>query len=64
MLLQKMKKTRKAKISGFTGTSIEKTDANSLAVFGDSISIYDIQCAVANRPLCRSITRAASPNWA
>jgi type I restriction enzyme, R subunit len=31
---------------GFTGTPIEKTDANTRAVFGDYISIYDIQRAV------------------
>jgi len=28
---------------GFTGMPIEKTDANTRAVFGDYISIYDIQ---------------------
>ena len=32
--------------SGFTGTPIEKTDANTRAVFGDYIAIYDIQRAV------------------
>jgi type I restriction enzyme R subunit len=31
---------------GFTGTPIELTDANTKAVFGDYISIYDIQQAV------------------
>jgi type I restriction enzyme R subunit len=31
---------------GFTGTPIEKADANTRAVFGDYISIYDIQRAV------------------
>ena len=31
------------------GTSIEKTDANTGAVFGDYISIYDIQRAVADK---------------
>lgn len=31
---------------GFTGTPIEKADANTRAVFGDYISIYDIQKAV------------------
>jgi len=35
-----------ASFIGFTGTPIEKTDANSRAVFGDYISIYDIQRAV------------------
>ena len=31
---------------GFTGTPIEKSDANTRAVFGDYISVYDIQRAV------------------
>jgi type I restriction enzyme R subunit len=31
---------------GFTGTPIEKEDANTRAVFGDYISVYDIQRAV------------------
>ncbi len=31
------------------GTPIEKTDANTRAVFGDYISIYDIQRAVADK---------------
>jgi type I restriction enzyme, R subunit len=35
-----------ASFIGFTGTPIEKTDANTRNVFGDYISIYDIQCAV------------------
>ncbi len=34
---------------GFTGTPIETTDANTRAVFGDYISIYDIQRAVTDR---------------
>ena len=34
---------------GFTGTPIEKTDANTRAVFGDYISTYDIQRAVADK---------------
>ncbi|MCX6000245.1 MAG: type I restriction endonuclease subunit R, partial [Chloroflexi bacterium] len=33
---------------GFTGTPIELTDKNTRAVFGDYISIYDIQRAVAD----------------
>jgi len=33
----------------FTGTPIEKTDANTRAVFGDYISIYDIQLTVADK---------------
>ncbi|WBL35401.1 type I restriction endonuclease subunit R [Tepidiforma flava] len=35
-----------ASFIGFTGTPIEKTDANTRAVFGDYISIYDIRRAV------------------
>jgi type I restriction enzyme R subunit len=38
----------KASFIGFTGTPIEKADANTRAVFGDYISIYDIQRAVAD----------------
>ncbi|MEI6493048.1 MAG: HsdR family type I site-specific deoxyribonuclease, partial [Verrucomicrobiota bacterium] len=36
-----------ASFIGFTGTPIEQTDANTRAIFGDYISIYDIQRAVA-----------------
>jgi type I restriction enzyme R subunit len=36
----------KASFIGFTGTPIELTDKNTRAVFGDYISIYDIQRAV------------------
>ncbi|MEX2529843.1 MAG: type I restriction endonuclease subunit R [Gemmatimonadota bacterium] len=35
-----------ASFIGFTGTPIEKTDANTRAVFGEYISVYDIQRAV------------------
>ncbi|MDZ4859282.1 MAG: type I restriction endonuclease subunit R [Candidatus Hydrogenedentes bacterium] len=35
-----------ASFIGFTGTPIELTDANTRAVFGDYISVYDIQRAV------------------
>ncbi len=38
----------RASFIGFTGTPIEKADANTRAVFGDYISIYDIQRAVAD----------------
>lgn len=38
-----------ASFIGFTGTPIEKTDANTRAVFGNYISIYDIQRAVADK---------------
>jgi type I restriction enzyme R subunit len=34
---------------GFTGTPIETTDASTRAVFGDYISVYDIQRAVADK---------------
>ncbi len=37
-----------ASFIGFTGTPIEKNDANTRAVFGDYLSIYDIQRAVAD----------------
>ncbi len=37
-----------ASFVGFTGTPIEKADANTRAVFGDYISVYDIQRAVAD----------------
>jgi type I restriction enzyme R subunit len=35
-----------ASFIGFTGTPIEATDANTRAVFGDYISVYDIEQAV------------------
>ncbi|MDX1963934.1 MAG: type I restriction endonuclease subunit R [Pirellulales bacterium] len=38
-----------ASFIGFTGTPIEQTDANTRAVFGDYISIYDILQAVADK---------------
>ncbi len=38
-----------ASFIGFTGTPIEQTDANTRAVLGDYISIYDIQRAVADK---------------
>jgi type I restriction enzyme R subunit len=37
-----------ASFIGFTGTPIELEDANTRAVFGDYISVYDIQRAVAD----------------
>jgi type I restriction enzyme R subunit len=37
-----------ASFIGFTGTPIELTDKNTRAVFGDYISVYDIQKAVAD----------------
>jgi type I restriction enzyme R subunit len=36
----------KASFIGFTGTPVEATDKNTRAVFGDYISVYDIQRAV------------------
>src|SRR5487761_664661 len=38
-----------ASFIGFTGTPIEKADANTRRVFGDYISVYDIQCAVEDK---------------
>ncbi|MEN6356538.1 MAG: type I restriction endonuclease subunit R [Armatimonadota bacterium] len=38
-----------ASFIGFTGTPIEKTDANTRAVFGDYINVYDIQRAVEDK---------------
>ena len=38
-----------ASFVGFTGTPIELNDANTRAVFGDYISVYDIQRAVEDR---------------
>ncbi|MDD5686245.1 MAG: type I restriction endonuclease subunit R [Elusimicrobia bacterium] len=35
-----------ASFIGFTGTPIEKTDRNTIAVFGDYIDVYDIEQAV------------------
>lgn len=39
----------KASFIGITGMPIEQTDANILAVFGDHISIYDIQSVIAEK---------------
>ena len=38
-----------ASFLGFTGTPIEQTDANTRAVFGDYVSIYDIEKAVRDK---------------
>jgi type I restriction enzyme R subunit len=38
-----------ASFIGFTGTPVELTDKNTRAVFGDYISVYDIQRAVADK---------------
>ena len=38
-----------ASFIGFTGTPIEKTDANTRAVFGDYIDVYDIQRAIEDK---------------
>ena len=38
-----------ASFIGFTGTPIEKHDANTRAVFGDYVSVYDIQQAVRDK---------------
>ncbi|MBC7817161.1 MAG: hypothetical protein IAG10_09765 [Planctomycetaceae bacterium] len=34
---------------GFTGTPIEQNDANTRAVFGEYVSVYDIQQAVIDK---------------
>lgn len=39
----------KASFIGFTGTPIERSDAGTLAVFGNYISIYDVRRAVVDR---------------
>ena len=39
----------KASFIGFTGTPIEKTDANTQAVFGDYIDVYDIQRSIEDK---------------
>src|SRR5208282_3846366 len=39
----------RASFIGFTGTPIEKGDANTRSVFGEYISIYDIQRAVEDK---------------
>ena len=39
----------RASFVGFTGTPIEKRDADTRAVFGDYISVYDIQRAVEDK---------------
>jgi type I restriction enzyme R subunit len=38
-----------ASFIGFTGTPVEKTDANTRQVFGEHISVYDIQQAVVDK---------------
>lgn len=38
-----------ASFIGFTGTPIERADANTRAVFGDDISVYDIQRSVEDK---------------
>jgi type I restriction enzyme R subunit len=38
-----------ASFIGFTGTPIERADASTRAVFGDNISVYDIQRAVSDK---------------
>ncbi|WP_255510571.1 DEAD/DEAH box helicase family protein [Cyanobium sp. LEGE 06143] len=53
-----------ASFIGFTGTPIEKADANTKAVFGEYISVYDIQQAVvdgATVPILREPPRPDRP---
>jgi hypothetical protein len=49
-----------ASFIGFTGAPIELADANTRAVFGDYISVYDIQRAVSIRPDRSSATHQTS----
>ena len=46
-----------ASFIGFTGTPIELADANTRAVFGDHISVYDIQRAVEDGATCADLLR-------
>ena len=46
----------------FTGTPIEQNDANTRAVFGESVSSYEIQQVGWTTRRCRSTTKAASPS--
>ena len=51
-----------ASFIGFTGTPIELDDKNTQAVFGDYVSVYDIQRAVHDKatvPSCGSVARSA-----
>jgi type I restriction enzyme R subunit len=52
-----------ASFIGFTGTPIEKADANTRAVFGDYISITTSNVPSRTRRPCRFSTKAVSPNW-
>ena len=47
----------------FTGTPVESDDKDTRAVFGDYISIYDIQQAVDDGATVPSTTRAGWPSW-
>ena len=49
-----------ASFIGFTGTPIEAADKSTRSVFGDYISVYDIQRAVEDGSTGRSSTRAGS----
>ena len=51
-----------ASFISFTGTPIELEDASTRAVFGDYISIYDIQRAVQDRATVPISTKALSPS--
>jgi hypothetical protein len=53
---------RHASFVGFTGTPIEKTDANTRAVFGNYVSVYDIQRAVVDGATVRkNVTIECTP---
>ena len=51
-----------ASFIGFTGTPIELDDKDTRAVFGDYVSIYDIEDAKNDGATVPSTTKAASPN--
>jgi type I restriction enzyme R subunit len=54
-----------ASFIGFTGTPIEKTDANTRAMFGDYISVYDIAARRRGQGHRADLLReAGSRNWA
>ena len=52
-----------ASFVGFTGTPIELQDANTRAVFGDYISIYDIQRSVEDGATVPIYYESRWPNW-
>ena len=49
-----------ASFIGFTGTPIELTDKNTRAVFGDYVSVYDIERAVKDGATVPNLLRKPS----